>query len=52
MQDCNVVKNPIVTGIKPFINDVAPKVDATQFKQVVGSLMYFTTTRSNLMFGV
>ena len=52
MKDCNAVKNPIVPGTKLSRNDAGPKVDATLFKQVVGSLMYLTTTRPDLMYGV
>jgi len=46
------MKNLIVTGTKLSRNDAAPKVDAIQFKQVVGSLMYLTATRPNLMYRV
>jgi len=52
MKDCNAVKNLIVPGTKLSKNDVGSKVDATLFKQVVGSLMYLTTTRPDLMYGV
>lgn len=52
MQDCNAIKNPIVPGTKLSRNDAGTKVDATQFIQVVGSLMYLTATRPNLMYGV
>lgn len=52
MQDCNAIKNPIVPGTKLSINDARTKVDATQFKQVVGSLMYLTATRPDLTYEV
>ena len=39
-------------GTKLSINDARTKVDATQFKQVVGSLMYLTATRPDLTYEV
>ncbi|XP_050914962.1 secreted RxLR effector protein 161-like [Lathyrus oleraceus] len=48
----NSIRNPIVLGtILPKVED-GTEVDATMFKQVIGSLMYLTVTRPNLMFGV
>jgi len=52
MKDCNAVKNLIVPRTKMSENDAGTKVDATLFKQVVGSLMYLTATRPDLMYGV
>ena len=52
IQDCNAVKNPIVPGTKLSKNEARNQVDATQFKQVVGSLMYLDATRPDLMYGV
>lgn len=51
--DCNEVKNPIVPGsIKLSKNDEGKQVDETLFKQIVGSLMYLTATRPDLMYSV
>jgi len=52
MENCNAIKNPIVLGTRLSKNDAGTKVDATLFKQVVGSLMYLTATQSNLIYGV
>nr|KYP74877.1 Retrovirus-related Pol polyprotein from transposon TNT 1-94 [Cajanus cajan] len=52
MMECNAVKNPLVPRTKLSRNDAGTKVDATLFKQVVGSLMYLTATRPDLMYGV
>jgi len=52
MQDCNAVKNPIVPGTKLSKNEAGNKVNATQFKLVVGSLMYLTAIMPDLMYGV
>lgn len=51
LDDCNPVINPIVPGCKLF-SDEGPKVDDTTFKQMVGSLMYITTTRPDLQYVV
>ena len=52
MDRCNLVKNPIVSGCKLSKDEEGTKVDASMFKQVVGSLMYLTVTRTDLMYGV
>lgn len=52
MEDSNAVKNPIVPGTKLRKDEGGVRVDETKFKQMVGSLMYLTVTRPDLMFGV
>lgn len=52
MEDSNSVCNPIVPGHKLNKDEGGVKVDETQFKQIVGSLMYITATRPDLMFVV
>jgi hypothetical protein len=52
MDKSNSVCSPIVTGTKLSKNDKSDEVDSTQFKQMVGSLMYLTATRPDLMFAV
>lgn len=52
MEDCNAVKNPIVSGTKLHKDENGDRVDETLFKQVVGSLMYLTVTRPDLMYSV
>lgn len=52
MDESNAVKNPIVPGTKLQKDEGDAKVDETVFKQVVGSLMYLTVTRPDLMYGV
>lgn len=46
------MKNPMVPGTKLSKDETGTKVDTTLFKQVVGSLMYLTATRPDLMYGV
>ncbi|CAL2276266.1 unnamed protein product [Prunus armeniaca] len=52
MEESNSVLNPVVPGFKVCKDADGVKVDATFFKQVVGSLMYLTATRPDLMFVV
>lgn len=52
MERSNFVANPIVPGVKLVKDDDGAKVDATVYKQMVGSLMYLTVTRPDLMFVV
>lgn len=44
MEDSNSVESPIVPGSKLHIDENGDKVNETQFKQIVGSLMYLTAT--------
>lgn len=52
MQNYNSVCNPIVPGQKVGRDEAGVKVDSTLYKQMVGSLMYLTATRPDLMFVV
>ncbi|MCH80155.1 copia-type polyprotein [Trifolium medium] len=52
MDKSNAVSSPIVTGSKLSKYDQGEEVNPTKFKQIVGSLMYLTATRPDLMFAV
>ncbi|KAL9292354.1 putative RNA-directed DNA polymerase [Arabidopsis thaliana] len=52
MEGCNSVKNPIVPGQKLTKAGAGDAVDPTEFKQLIGSLRYLTTTRPDLIFSV
>ncbi|MCH97778.1 copia-type polyprotein, partial [Trifolium medium] len=49
MDDCNPVQIPIVPGTKLTRDVEGTKIDNTYYKQMVGSLMYMTTTRPDLI---
>ncbi|KAI5383478.1 hypothetical protein KIW84_070743 [Lathyrus oleraceus] len=51
MSDSKPVGNPIVPGTRLSKDEKGTKIDSTMFKQVVGSLMYLTATRPDIMFG-
>jgi hypothetical protein len=50
MNQCNSVHNPAVPGFKLTKDEEGITVDSTFYKQIVGSLMYLTATRPDLMF--
>jgi hypothetical protein len=50
MMESNSVGSPIVPGFKISINEDGNTVDETYYKQLVGSLMYLTVTRPDMMF--
>jgi transposase InsO family protein len=52
MEKSNSVKNPIVPGVRLMKDEEGAKVNATMYKQLVGSLMYPTATRPDLMYVV
>ena len=42
--------NPVILGFKLVKDEDGVRIDSTLYKQMVGNLMYLTTTRPNLMF--
>lgn len=52
MSECKPVNSPIVPGFKIHRDVDGVAVDGTQYKQIVGSLMYLTATRLDIMFSV
>ena len=50
MMESNLVGSPIVPGFKISKDENGDFVDETYYKQLVGSLMYFATTRPDMMF--
>jgi hypothetical protein len=43
---------PVIIGLKSSKEDKGSKVDPTLFKRLVDNLMYLTTTRPDIMYGV
>ena len=52
MDKCKPAETPIALGTKLTKNGDEPVVNNTLYKQMVGSLMYLTTTRTDLMYVV
>lgn len=51
-EDCNLVSTPVECGMKLHKDHDGKKVDRTLYKQIVGSLMYLTATRPDIMYSV
>ena len=52
MKNCNSVNTPTEFGLKLNKDHEGKKVDGTLYKQIVGSLMYLTATRPDIMYSV
>ena len=52
MSNCKAVSTRVITGLKLSKDNDGSTVDPTLFKRLVGSLMYLTTTRLDIMYGV
>eukprot|EP00253_Pinus_taeda_P008547 PITA_08547 len=52
MQECKAAITPTVMGLKLIKEDSSKDFDPTLYKSIVGSLMYLTATRPNIMFVV
>ncbi|XP_034684185.1 secreted RxLR effector protein 161-like [Vitis riparia] len=52
MDKCNPIHNPMVLGFKLTKNGNGVRIDNTFYRKIVGSLMYLTATRSDVMFVV
>ena len=52
MMNCKPAITPIETGTKLSKEDDGSKIDPTMYMRLVGSLMYLTATRRNIMFAV
>ena len=50
MNNSNATKTPMVPGVKLTKDEAGIRVDATQYKQMIGSLMYLTVSRPDLMY--
>ncbi|RVW33212.1 Retrovirus-related Pol polyprotein from transposon RE1 [Vitis vinifera] len=52
LKDCNSVITPSEVGLKLSKSGAGKRVDSTLYKQIVGSLMYLTSTRPDIMHAV
>ncbi|KAL0441042.1 UNVERIFIED_CONTAM: Retrovirus-related Pol polyprotein from transposon RE2 [Sesamum radiatum] len=51
MESCKTVTTPLVTGEKYQKEDGSQKVDGSMYRSLIGSLLYLTATRPDIMFG-
>jgi hypothetical protein len=52
MEDCKPTSSPFQFGVKLVATCTYPEVDATLYRQLVGSLLYLTRTLPNLYFTI
>ena len=52
MEESKLVMSPMVPGFKVGKNEESNRIGDTYYKLLVGSLMYITATRTNIIFGV
>jgi hypothetical protein len=52
MANCKPVSTPMIQGQKLIKEDRAPKTDGKAYRSLVGSLLYLTATRPDILFAV
>jgi hypothetical protein len=49
MEECAPVSTPMITGCKLSKDDESPEVNSTLYRSMIGSLLYLTTSRPDIM---
>ena len=52
MEDCKPVPTPMITGCKLCANDGSTDVDQRLYRSMIGSLLYPTASRPDIMLAV
>ena len=52
MLECKSIAIPMDSNLKLLADDSSELVDVTQYRQIIGSLMYLTNTRPDICFAV
>jgi hypothetical protein len=52
MLECKSMNTPMETKLKLLVDTSSEVIDATLYKQIIGSLMYLTTTKPDICFDV
>ena len=52
MLECKAMATPMDSNLKLLADDSSELVDVTQYRQIIGSLMYLTNTRPDICFAV
>ena len=52
MLECKSMATPMDSNLKLLVDDSSELVDVTQYRNIIGSLMYLTNTRPDICFAV
>ena len=52
MEDCKEAASPIATNCLMDADEARQQVDLTKYRGLIGSLLYLTTSKPNIQFGV
>ena len=52
MLECKAMATPVDSNMKLLADDLSELVDVTQYRQIIGSLMYLTNTKPDICFVV
>ena len=52
MLECKTMNTPMETKLNPLVDTSSELIDATMYRQIIGSLMYLTNTRPYICFVV
>jgi hypothetical protein len=52
MLECKSINTPMETKLKILVNTSSELIDATLYRQIIGSLMYLTNTRPHIYFSM
>ena len=52
MMDCKALATPMALNLKLLSDASSESIDATMYRQMIGSLMYLTNTRPDICFAV
>ena len=52
MMDCEAIATPMASNLKLLCDASLESIDATMYRQMIGSLMYLTNTRPDICFAV
>lgn len=52
MEDAKVIDTPIITATKLDLDETCPSIEQKLYRGMIGSLLYLTTSRPDIVFSV